>query len=229
MNYWISLLALAALSSASPAGAEAYKCRTADGRVEIANIPCPAGANTLKTVSEEKIPEANRLQAEREVERMRDYVEKREAAQRADAAAERESQQRQAAADAGNSPAASRSIEDCLRELDRQALPAMQRVAMESACRSNPSSPPTYVPVPVPVYGGNLGGNPAGSCRQNVEHMNVSPAERDRLLRQCAGSYLPPTPPARPLPPPTPPAPAPSKAIGPAPPPCLPGTNCLRR
>jgi hypothetical protein len=153
MNHRITLVTLAcsALLLAGPAAAEVYKCRTADGRVEISNAPCVAGASTVKTAPDEKVSESDRLRAEREVDRMRGYVEQREAAQRTDAALERE---RQAAAQrqAASATPYGRSTEECLRDLDRQAWQPGQREQMEAACRGNPNSHPVYVPVAVPAY-----------------------------------------------------------------------------
>lgn len=154
MTHWISLLTLSALLLAGPAWGEVYKCRTADGRVEIANTPCASAANTLKTVPDEPVSEANRQQAERNAERMRDYVDKREAAQRAEEAAER---QRQASQPPAATPAG-RSVDECLRALDRQALEANQRAYLEAACRSNPQAQPVYVPVPLSAPGYGYGG-----------------------------------------------------------------------
>lgn len=158
MTHWISLLTLSALLVAGPAWGEVYKCRTADGRVEIANTPCASTASTLKTLPDEQVPEANRQQAERDAERMRDYVEKREAAQRAEEAAERQRQasQRQAAGSAN--VGTGRSVDECLRDLDRQALEVNQRAYLEAACRSNPQAQPVYVPVPMSVPGFGYGG-----------------------------------------------------------------------
>lgn len=158
MTHWISLLTLSALLVAGPAWGEVYKCRTADGRVEIANTPCASTASTLKTLPDEQVPEANRQQAERDAERMRDYVEKREAAQRAEEAAERQRQasQRQAAGSAN--VGTGRSVDECLRDLDRQALEVNQRAYLEAACRNNPQAQPVYVPVPVTVPGYGYGG-----------------------------------------------------------------------
>lgn len=143
----LALVAAAALLGGGEAGAEVYKCRGADGRIEIANAPCPGGASTLKTLPDEKVSEVDRLRTEREVERMRTYVEQREAAQRADEAAERERQRLQPPAP----PANARSTDDCLRDLDRQALSPPLRQQMEAACRGYPPSQPVYVPVPVAV------------------------------------------------------------------------------
>lgn len=226
MQYWISLLLLTAVALSGPANAEAYKCRTADGRMEITNTPCPSGANTVKTVREEPVSEASRQQAEREVARMRDYVDKREAAQRKEETAERErqaSQRQSATTNEGNN----RSVDDCLRDLDQQALQPAQRAQKEAACRGNAPQP---VYVPVPVYGDN----PAANCIANAQRQNLSPSERQRRISQCEASYSLPSqhrPPARPAPEPEHhPAPAPAKAIGTPPAPCPPGArNCLGR
>jgi hypothetical protein len=224
MNHWISLLALSALIATGPASAEVYKCRTADGRVEYANTPCPSGANTLKSVPDEKVSETNRLQAEREVERMRDYVEKREAAQRTENSAARQAAQAAPTAGSGaNSGAGSnQSVDDCLRELDQQALPPVQRVQMESACRSRQPAQPVYVPVPVPAFGGN----PLGRCIGEIEEQNLPPAERQRRISQCEARYaIPSQPPVASKPAPAPAKPAPTISIG-----CPPGDkNCPKR
>lgn len=158
MTHWISLLTLSALLVAGPAWGEVYKCRTADGRVEIANTPCASTASTLKTLPDEQVPEANRQQAERDAERMRDYVEKREAAQRAEVAAERQRQASQGQSAGSANVGTGRSVDECLRDLDRQALEVNQRAYMEAACRSNPQAQPVYVPVPVTVPGYGYGG-----------------------------------------------------------------------
>lgn len=230
MTYRITLLALLASLLALPASAQIYKCRNADGRVEISNAPCPVGANTVKTVPEERISEAERLRAEREVERMRSYVEQREAAQRADnaAAAERDRQaaQRPSITVTGTS-GNGRTTDDCLRDLDRQALQPMQREQMEAACRNNPQSQPVYVPVPVAVPAYNSG-NPLGVCIQNVERANVSSAEKSRRISDCEARYAHPLahPYARPetRPAPTTPQPANSVAV------CPPNNkNCLKK
>jgi hypothetical protein len=230
MSIRLALFALFALTGLGNAHADIYKCRTSDGRVEIANTPCASPTSTLKSSREEPVSEASRQQAERDVARMRDYVDKREAAQRADAAAEREAQaQAQARQQAATNKSAGQPLDECLREVERQTLEANQRAQMEAACRANASAAPVYVPVPVygPVYGND---NPAGLCVQNVMRQNLPAAERQRRLAQCQGSSVSiqigtghhPEP--RPQPPvkPTPPA-APTLAT----PPCPAGkTNC---
>jgi len=151
MKYWILLLILPALSA--PAAAQAYKCKNADGRTEITSTPCSGGANTVKTVREEPVSEASRQRAEQEAARRREALDKLEANQRQEEAAERERErqasQRQPVVSPENN---GRSVDDCLRDLDRQALQPAQRSQMEAACRGSRVTPqPTYVPVPVAV------------------------------------------------------------------------------
>lgn len=154
-NCWAAPLALMALLGAAPAAAEVYKCRTPDGRVEIANMPCQGGASTLKTLPDEKVSEADRLHAEHEAERMRTYVDQREAVLRAEEAAERERQRQQAPyIYSTNSP-----VDECLRDLDRQALSVQQRQQMEAACTGTSIGQAgygygySYLPWAVPVTG----------------------------------------------------------------------------
>lgn len=152
MKRWLFLLAaLLAL----PAAADIYKCRLPNGKMEISNTPCPSGSGTVVARPDESVPEATRQQAERDVERMRNYVDKREAAQRADEAAER--QERASQRQAASAGQLSRSYGDpaaCLRELDQQALEATQRSQLEAECRSR-IKPPAEIPQPVyvPMYG----------------------------------------------------------------------------
>lgn len=149
----IILPLLAGLLLAPPVSAEIYKCRLPGGKVEISNSPCPGGSGTLAVRPEETVSEANRQQAERDVARMRNFVDRRESAQRAEAAAERQAQsQRQAA---GSPPPLRYGDPDaCLRDLAQQALEATQRAQLEAECRSlvRPPAPqqPVYV---VPGYG----------------------------------------------------------------------------
>ncbi|MBS1142003.1 MAG: hypothetical protein H6R13_3456 [Proteobacteria bacterium] len=147
------ILLVAALL-AQPAIAEIYKCRLPNGKTEISNAPCASGT-TVTARPDEAVPEATRQQAERDVERMRNYVDKREAAQRAEEAAERQERasQRQAA-----TSAPSRTYGDpaaCLRDLSQQALEASQRAQLEAECRGLIRPPETIQqPVYVPIYGG---------------------------------------------------------------------------
>lgn len=224
---WMQRIALLlALCLALPATADIYKCRLPNGTTEISNRPCASGSNTITARPDEAVSEANREQAEREVERMRRFVEQREAAQRADAAAEREQQASQhQSAGSGGSHGNGRSVDTCLRALDQRALEANQRAQLEAACRNNPESTPTFIPVPVPVYGGS-GGNPIGQCIASVMRLKLAPAEQNRRIAQCQGGYVVPTPsfvPPQSLP--APPAKAPSAPTRSCPPT---NKNCLR-
>ncbi|WP_412480675.1 DUF4124 domain-containing protein [Azonexus sp. IMCC34839] len=135
----------------STALADVYKCRNADGSVEISNSPCAGGASTLKSRPDEKVSEADRQRAEKDVEKMRDYVDKREAVQRSEAAAEREAAARQAKnAQSQPSPRIYGSADECLRDVAQMGLEANQRSQMEADCRRIGSS--SGVSGPYPVY-----------------------------------------------------------------------------
>lgn len=137
-----------------PAHAGAYKCRLPDGSIEIASQPCAAGSATLGVRNEEVVSEARRREIEDDLRRMRTYLDQREIEQRNQLERERNkpsplSESGQPLSPPPSQPPARRTIEDCLRDLDRQAVPPMQRSQLENLCRSNPESRPTVVTVPV--------------------------------------------------------------------------------
>lgn len=156
MNLLKLLLPLLPLMFSVPVAAEIYKCRLPSGQSEISNTPCSAG-NTLKTRPEERVSDADRQQAERDLERMRDYVEKREAAQRVESAGELERQRLQAGQRSVGSVSGNYSnAEECLRDVSQMALNAMQRAQLEADCRQIAPRAPTAIstpyPVAIPVY-----------------------------------------------------------------------------
>lgn len=151
----LALLTPIALSWSRDAAANAYKCRLPDGSVEIASRPCTTGSATLSVQNEEKIPENRRREAEEEVRRLRTQIERREAVQRdtpaRDPQAASQPQNTNTTPGPESAPPAppKRTVEDCLKELDRHALDPSQRLNLESACRSNPDTQLVFVPVPV--------------------------------------------------------------------------------
>lgn len=157
MNPLKFLPPLAALIFSSMVSADIYKCRLPNGQTEISNTPCAAGA-TLKTRPEERVSEADRQQAERDLERMRDYVDKREAAQRAESAADYERQRLQASQRVATPIATGNysNADECLRDVAQMALGATQRAQMEAECRQIAPRAPAAIsspyPVVVPVY-----------------------------------------------------------------------------
>lgn len=152
----IFIATLALISLTAPAGAENYKCRLPNGQTEITNVPCPTGSGTVTVRPDEHVSEASRRAAEQDVERMRIYVEKREALQRADEAAEREAQRAASQQSRDNStsrpPRQYGNTEECLRSIEPMILEASQRALMEAECRILASPQPVYAPVGVPVY-----------------------------------------------------------------------------
>lgn len=175
------------------ATADIYKCRLPDGSTEIANRPCPSGAGTLASRPDDVIPEARRREAERDAERMRALVEQRETQQRTGAAPSPQGgvlplpHENQKAA-------GRRSVDDCLRELDRHPLDVQQRSQLENACRNNPDIQPVIVQTPVAVVpqvvpSSGVIGSPLGQCIQNIVNLNLPPAEKQLRIRQCEATY----------------------------------------
>ena len=186
MKYVIgTLLALMAVSSQ----AEIYKCRLADGRTEISSAPCSGGSATLSARPAETVPEASREQAERDVARMRSFVEQREAEQRREEAAYTRQQETERQAEAARRVYETSDMESCLRELGRQNVDAARRTELEAVCRGKSAALSPVIAVPVPVY-------PAhgiDACVQNVLRLRLAPAEQERRIAQCRGiTVLPP-------------------------------------
>jgi hypothetical protein len=152
LKIFIACAALILLSN--PAGADIYKCRLANGHTEISNLPCPLGSSTVTSRPDERVSETARRQAEHEVDRMRQYVEKREASQRAEEAA---AQQRSNAGRPPTPPAPMpqrqyTSAEECLRSIEPLSLEAGQRARMEAECHNIPAPQNVYVPPTVAPY-----------------------------------------------------------------------------
>ena len=152
-------LLLLALCVALPASADVYKCRLPDGRIEIANAPCGKSAGTLEQRPEESVSAERKAESERDLERQRAFVEKREAARREEEKLqmEREAREREAAARAAASTPA--------------PAPA-------------PAPTTTYVPVPVAVPV-----SPLDQCLQSAYRATTNQAERNRRIQQCQSTY----------------------------------------
>lgn len=207
------------LAMLAPAGqADVYKCRLADGRIEYSNTGCQ-NSSPLSVRRDETVSPENRAQAERDLERMRAYLDEREAAGRT---APPNATAAGASSPPGPSPSA---VDDCLRDLERQAMSAEQRAKMEASCRSTGGNQPFSESEP--IYGGGI-----GRCLRNVDRRHLSPAERARRINQCQGVYVPTPQPVLPVKPPKPSeAPAGKTVVSPgaARIPCPNGrTNCGR-
>jgi hypothetical protein len=153
----IHILGLLIALLAQPVQADIYKCRLQNGQTEISNSPCPSGSGTVTARPDDTVPEQSRQQAERDAERMRTYVEKREAAQRKEETAElqRQSGERQAAVQ--QRVYRSSTMNECLRELELNPVEPSRQAELEAVCRAKAKGETTLVPVPVPVpvYGGH--------------------------------------------------------------------------
>lgn len=207
-------LALMLLTPAWPALADIYKCRTADGRTEISNTPCASDGSTLSVRPNETVPDEAREQAQRDVERMRSFVDQREAAMRQEAAAEQKLQAEENQAEAARRIYATENMDDCLAELGRWTLPTARRAELEAICRAKAADTPAVVGIP--VYGGI--GSPVDTCVARIMRLRLAPAEQQRRIAQCHGVGV--TPPKRPpaQPPKQPPKRPPTKPLKPCPP-----------
>ncbi|WP_374276982.1 DUF4124 domain-containing protein [Azonexus sp.] len=191
MKFRLLLLAAVAALWHGAAAADVYKCRSADGRIEISNSPCAGGSRTLTARPEERVSEEERQRAEQDVERMRDYVRQREASQRAETAAELERERlaaQQRAAAARSQPRVYGSPEECRQDIGQMALEAEDRQRLESECGRIARPQTIYVPV--------------GVARPRPGHFHAHPKPETRR----GEAPPPPAPPLAAPPPPAPPA-----------------------
>lgn len=199
---WLLLAAVLALPLTGHA--EIYKCRLPGGQTEISNTPCGTAAATLGVRPDETISAPRREQAERDVERMRNFVEKREAAQRADDQAESRRQAEVLEAHARQRVYQANNMDDCLAELDQQAVDSRRRAELEAICRAKPRPAPAptviQMPVAVPAFGHAVSGSGLSVCIQNVMRLRLAPAEQSRRVDLCQAQY--PSPPVTPIAPP---------------------------
>lgn len=173
----LSRLLLCLLFCSSACLADVYKCRTADGRIEFSNAPCAPGASLLKSRPDEPVSEASRRQAERDVDRMRDYLDKRETSQQNERAAEQEAQRQAAERAAARPPAKSYgNSQDCLRDAERSLS--------DADCRRFDPPATVYVPVPVGVPG-------------RLPHRPEKPERPARAAPEPAPTLATPTPPGQ--------------------------------
>lgn len=142
-----------------PAAAQVYKCRLPSGQTEITNKPCQ-GSTVIEVRPEEKVSEAERRATERELQRARAFLERREAELRAQ-------QRKSGPASAPATPAVPAAVveapprpnptaADCLRDLSALALDPEQRNRLESDCRRLPGAAPgapaaAEAPAPLPA------------------------------------------------------------------------------
>ena len=173
--------------------AQIYKCRLPGGQTESSNTPCSNPASTLGVRPDETVPNERREQAERDVERMRNFVEQREAAQRAEDEAENRRQAEVLETYARQRVYQANSMDDCLAELDQQVVDSRRRAELEAICRAKPrpAPTPTMIPVPVavPAYGHGSSGSGLSICIQNVMRLRLAPAEQNRRVDLCQAQY----------------------------------------
>lgn len=155
-----SVFALLAFLCCSPAFADAYKCRLADGSIEISNTPCKSGATTVSVRPDERVSESAREQTERETLRMRAYADKLED--------KRESRQEEAPAEPASK---ARSNEAELPQSVVVEQPV--QVVVRSAAPSVPISGP----------------DPLMVCLQNVQEHAKNSVERRKGIANCEATY----------------------------------------
>lgn len=164
------------LAGAQPALAQVYKCKGADGKLQLSDRPC-VGAKSSEVVPDKwgSVSAEDRIAAQQRAARMQ---------QSADAIdAERASAKQESAAAASSAPPPAPAlstdhIRDCTRNVDRQLLTDEQRVRLVAACKSAPALTKEEEQT-------------AEGCRRWVDRQLLSGEEKARRMAQCSGAAVP--------------------------------------
>lgn len=138
----VSSLALAFVASA---GADAFKCRTADGKTVISNAPCQSGSRTEAVQPNDEISPEQRRRAEQDLERQQRLLAEQESARAAQQLREQEARRKQAEEE-------SQRLALCLQNARSEPDPQL-RTDLVAACTGMPPPQPVaaqqqvYVPV----------------------------------------------------------------------------------
>jgi len=158
------IILLLALAWVAGAHADAFKCRTSDGKVVISNTSCQEGSKTLAVQSGDAVTPEQRLQAEREVERQRKFVAEQEAVRSAKEEREQKAQRKLAGEESSR-----RTL--CLQNAEKEPDPQF-RADLIAACNGVAPQRPVVVQQPVliplvPARTANRPGLPCvnGDCR----------------------------------------------------------------
>lgn len=187
------LLALMSLALFGAARADAFKCRTPEGRTVISNLPCQPGSKTEAVQASDEIAPERKREADQEYERQRKRLAEREAARAA--AEQRDAEARRKLAE---EESARRS--QCLQSAEHEP-DAQLRANLIAACNGVPPQQSVIVqePILVPFFPSRKAEGPitacrAGDCGSGSSHPR-RPAFATKPSAGPPSSVLPATPP----------------------------------
>lgn len=176
----VLLILVFVLTGGNSAIAQVYKCKGADGKLQLSDRPC-VGAKSTEVVPDKwgSVSAEDRAAAQQRAARMQ---------QDADVIDTERASARQASTAISSSsasqppPAATLStdhVRDCVRNVERQLLKPDERERLVAACRTTPA--PTSVAEQSSV----------DNCRREVDRQLLSGEEKARRMAQCSGAAVP--------------------------------------
>jgi hypothetical protein len=157
-----------------PAGAQAYKCRTADGRILIADQPCAGGSRTEAVIAAEPVSETAQQEAEARHQREAAFV-----AQQAKKAAEAEEAARKTAqnhAGAGNE-----AVRACVADVQHSNASDSVKLDLIAACQNAGLNRQRR----------QIDEDGVQECLRNVSRLRADDADEARAIAACHGADVP--------------------------------------
>jgi len=194
------LLLLAMLVSSLNVGAQVFKCKGADGKIQFSDIPCK-GAPQAEIVKDRGsyVDPQDQYNAQQRTVRMQGEIAAKDNEKAASIAAyqgELKRQEAEAARKASASQSASYDVDavaNCVRDVERRGASQNVKAEMLAACRT----------AGLVQRSTGMSGDAVKNCVKNVERTGASEKEKVRQLATCHGGDVQPEPPPLPKPRPT--------------------------
>ena len=178
------ILLIAMVVAASSAGAQVFKCKGADGKVQFSDKPCVGSKQTERLPDRTSyVTPEQQYEAQQRTARMRDEIDAnaQEAAaanavrhaefRREQAAAAKQAEREQATANASDAVAA------CVRDVERRGASQNVKAQMIAACRTAGTTQRAT----------GTTSSAVSECVRNVERTGASEREKARQIALCHG------------------------------------------
>lgn len=178
-----SLFLLLAAAITTNAGAQVYRCKGPDGKVQFSDTVCKAGISSEIVPDRAPVTEQQRYEAQQRALRMQDEAATLDAEKASAQAAYRAQQQRQQAeTERKAAPLREASIDAdaiaaCVRDVERRGASQKVKAEMIAACRT----------AGLAQRSTGLSGDVVNDCVRRVERTSASEKEKARQLAICHG------------------------------------------
>jgi hypothetical protein len=194
------LLLVAVLVSSLNVGAQVFKCKGADGKIQFSDTPCKgaAQAEIVKDRGSYVAPQ-DQYNAQQRTTRMQGEIAAKDNEKAAAVAAyqgELKRREAEASRKVASSQAASNDVDAvaaCVRDVERRGASQNVKAEMLAACRT----------AGLVQRSTGMSGDAVKNCVNNVERTGATEKEKARQLATCHGGDVQPEPPPPPKPRPT--------------------------